>query len=81
MRSTVTLAATALKGWTKQQKWIRVETPTHLVAIGCDRPVEAAAQQAIREMLSWLAERHGWTISEARVFLNLVSDIRPGQIT
>ena len=80
MRSTVTLSATVLKDWTKQQKWIRVETPTHLVAIGCDRPVEAAAHQAIREMLSWLTERHGWTIPEARMFLNLVSDIRPGQI-
>jgi amidase len=80
MRSTITLSATVLKDWTNNQKWIRVETPTQLVTIGCDRPVEDASQAAIREMLGWLTERHGWTIPEARIFLNLVSDLRPGQI-
>jgi acetamidase/formamidase len=79
MRSEVTLSATVLKRWTRSMAWIRVETATHLVSVACDRPLESAQWLAIREMILWLEERHGWTKAEARLFLNLVSDLRPGQ--
>ncbi len=80
MRSETTLTTTVLKNWTRNQQWIRVETPTHLVTIGCDRPAESAQWLAVREMILWLEERYGWTRAEARIMLNLASDLRPGQL-
>jgi acetamidase/formamidase len=79
MRSEVTLSATVLKGWTRTMSWVRVETPTHLVSVACDRPLESAQWLAIREMILWLEERYGWTKVEARRLLGLVCDLRPGQ--
>ena len=80
MRSEVTLSATVLKGWTKNMTWLRVETPAHLVSVACDRPLESAQWLAIREMILWLEERYGWSKAEARLFLSLVSELRPGQV-
>ena len=80
MRSEVALSATVLKGWTKNMTWLRVETPTHLVSVACDRPLESAQWLAIREMILWLEERYDWSKAEARLFLNLVSELRPGQV-
>lgn len=79
MRSEVKLSVRVLKGWTKQQKWLRAETDKELLTIACDRPLESAQWLAIREMISWLAERQGWTKSEAREFLSIASDVKPGQ--
>lgn len=80
MRSLVTLRAQVLKDWTKNMQWPRLETPDHLVTIGCDRPLESAQWLAIREMILWLEERFGWTKAQARLFINLASDLRPGQV-
>ncbi len=79
MRSDVKLSVRVLKNWTKQQKWLRAETDEELVTIACDRPLESAQWLAIREMISWLEERQGWTKSEAREFLSIASDVKPGQ--
>jgi amidase len=79
MRSEVTLAVDVLKGWTRNQTWLRIETATHLVSVACDRPLESAQWLAIREMILWLEERHGWTKAEARKFLGFIGDVRPGQ--
>lgn len=79
MRSVVTLSATVLKGWTRNMSWFRIETPTHLVSVALDRPLESAQWLAIREMILWLEERYGWTKAEARLLLGLNCDVRPGQ--
>lgn len=80
MRSVVTLSVDVLKGWTAAQACPRIETATHLVTVGVGSPAESAQWQAIREMLTWLGERQGWTVEEARRFLGLVCDLRPGQL-
>ena len=59
--------------------WFRIETPTHLVSVALDRPLESAQWLAIREMILWLEERYGWTKAEARLLLGLNCDVRPGQ--
>jgi acetamidase/formamidase len=80
MRSVVTLSVRVRKGWTKSQACPRVETPTGLLTIGIGSPAETAQWQAIREMIVWLEERHGWTKEDARRLLALTGDVRPGQM-
>lgn len=80
MRSEVTLSVDILQNWSTTQNGIRIETPTHLVTVGADRPAESAQWIALREMILWLGERYGWTKKEARSFINLVGDLRPGQM-
>jgi amidase len=80
MRAEVTLSATVLKGWSRSMNGVRIETPTHLVTVGCDRPAESAQWLAIREMIVWLTERYGWTKDDARMLLGLTGDLRPGQM-
>lgn len=58
----------------------RVETAEYLVTVGIGSPAETAQWQAVREMILWLEERYGWTKADARLFLTLVGDLRPGQV-
>ncbi|MFO0878299.1 MAG: acetamidase/formamidase family protein [Gemmataceae bacterium] len=80
MRSVVRLSVQLLRGWTKSQSCPRLETPTHLGVIGIGSPAEAAQWQAIRELITWLTERHGWTRDDARHLLALTCHLRPGQM-
>lgn len=80
MRSLVTASVRVLKTWTKHYHWPRIETPTHLVTIGAASPAEAAQWIAIREMMLWLEERHGWSKDDARRLLAMTCDLRPGQV-
>ena len=50
------------------------------VTVGAATPAEYAQWQAIREMIVWLEERCGWSKADARLFLALVGDLRPGQM-
>ena len=79
MRSEVTLTPSVLKNWSANQQWIRVETPTHLVTIAADRPLEAAQWLCIREMMRWLEERYALSPRESRIMITLCGDLRPGQ--
>ncbi len=80
MRSLVTLSVEVRKGWQLGQGCPRVETATHLVTVGIGSPAESAQWQAIREMILWLQERHGWSKDDARMLLALTGDVRPGQM-
>ncbi len=80
MRSLVTVSVRVLKGWTRHAIWPRIETPTHLVTVGAASPAESAQWIAIRQMILWLEERHGWTKEDARRLLALTCDLRPGQV-
>jgi acetamidase/formamidase len=80
MRATVTASVQLLKGRPLPGPGVRIETSTHLVAVGADRPAESAQWLAIRAMIEWLCERHLWSRDDARRFLTLASDVRPGQM-
>jgi amidase len=80
MRALITLSVRVLRGWTRNQVWPRIETPTHLATVGAGSPAESAQWLAIREMILWLEERHGWTKDDARMLLALTGDLRPGQM-
>lgn len=80
MRSLVRLSVRVQEDGPKAQTCPRVETASHLVTIGVGSPAEVAQWQAIREMIVWLEERHGWSKDDARMLLALTGDVRPGQM-
>jgi amidase len=80
MRSLIRLSVEVRKGWQMGQSCVRIETMTHLVTVGVGSPSEAAQWQAIRDMIVWLEERHGWSKDDARTLLALTGDVRPGQM-
>lgn len=49
----------------------RVETPERLVALGIDKPLEAAAHAAIRHLMGWLVEEFGYTRRDAYLTVGL----------
>lgn len=54
----------------------RVETPTHVVQLCSDRPVEAAIEQAFRWALAWLVEAYDVSARDAYVLLGIHPDVR-----
>jgi len=80
MRAVLRVAVDVIPGGRRSRYGVRIETPTHLVTVGADRPAESAQWLAIREMILWLEERYGWTKEDARKLLTLTGDLRPGQI-
>lgn len=54
----------------------RVETPDGIVALGIDKPLEAAAHAAVRHLLDWLVEQFGYTGREAYLTVGLNPDFR-----
>jgi acetamidase/formamidase len=80
MRSLVRLSVRVRNTPLRDQGCPRIETPTHLVTVGVGSPAETAQWQAIREMILWLGDRHGWSRDDARKLLALTGDVRPGQM-
>jgi acetamidase/formamidase len=80
MRAELTLSVDLLKSGAREQHWPRVETADALITVGGGCPAEIAHEHSIREMIRWLSDRQGWTKTEARMFLALVGDARPGQL-
>lgn len=80
MRSVVTLSVELVRGRMRNLSSPRIETATHLVTMGAASPAEAAQWTAIRDMILWLEERYGWSKDDARKFLALTGDLRPGQM-
>jgi amidase len=54
----------------------RVETREAIVALGIDKPLEAAAHAAVRHLLDWLVADHGYSPREAYVTVGLNPDFR-----
>lgn len=80
MRSDVTLSCEVISGRSTASKWIRIETPTHLVAVAVGRPLEEAAWEAFRELIGWVTELTGMTLQEAYVAIGVGGHARPGQL-
>ena len=54
----------------------RVETAELLIALGIDKPLEAAAHGAIRHLMTWLVEEHGFSRRDAYLTVGLNPDFR-----
>lgn len=54
----------------------RVETPTHVIQLCSDRPVEAAIEQAFRWVLAWLTADYALSARDAYVLLGIHPDVR-----
>lgn len=54
----------------------RVETPESIVALGIDKPLEAAAHAAARHLMDWLVEDFGYSRREAYLTVGLNPDFR-----
>ncbi|MCB0488185.1 MAG: acetamidase/formamidase family protein [Cyclobacteriaceae bacterium] len=83
----ITAIETSLKGTLqfvlhkgKSLKWPRAETPTHIIAMGCDRDLNAATHIAVREMISYLMEEKKLSQSEAYMLCSLVVDVNITQL-
>jgi amidase len=68
-RAEVVLSVTAADGELLPAP--RVETPERLVALGIDKPLEAAAYAAIRHLMGWLVEEHAYDRREAYLTVGL----------
>jgi len=60
--------------------WPRIETATHIATLGCARPLEDAMRIAFEQMVYWLADEHGFTETEAYLFLAQVAEARCTQM-
>ena len=58
----------------------RAITPTHYIAMGMNLDLDDAAQQALRNMITWLVELKSWQPEEAYVFCSLACDLHVTQL-
>lgn len=64
----------------RRMTWPRIETPTHIVTMGCARPLDDALRLAFQEMIYWLADEHGFSEQEAYLLLGQVAEARCTQM-
>jgi acetamidase/formamidase len=62
-------------GW----KMPRAETPTHLIAFGLDVSLDAAARQALKEMIDWIVAMTGIHKDEAYALCSFAGDLHVTQ--
>ncbi|MEQ8849970.1 acetamidase/formamidase family protein [Botrimarina sp.] len=58
----------------------RITTDTHLMALGCARPLEDAARMAARELVRWLADEADLDPLDAYELVGLVGELRVGAL-
>jgi acetamidase/formamidase len=61
-------------------RWPRLETESHIGAVGCARPLEDAFRIAVRELVAWMQADYGMTLEEAVLLLGQVAEARATQI-
>jgi len=59
----------------KSLKWPRAETSTHVIAMGCDRDLNAATHIAVREMINYLMEEKHMTKADAYMLCSVAADV------
>jgi acetamidase/formamidase len=59
--------------------WPRIETDSHLIAIGCTRPLDDAFRIAVEEMVHWLVADYNITQPEALMLLGQIAEARATQ--
>ena len=83
----ITAIETSLKGLLqfvvhkgKTLHWPRGETPTHIIAMGCDRDLTAATRIAVKEMIRYLMEEKKLTQVEAYMLCSMAVDVNITQL-
>lgn len=61
-------------------RWPRVETPTHLIAMGMHEDLDEAAKAAGRELIDWLVEARGLTRDDAYMLASAAADFHVTQV-
>jgi acetamidase/formamidase len=56
------------------------ETPTHLIAMGMDPDLDAAARSALRRMVDWVVRETGLSRNRAFMLMSLVADVHVTQL-
>ncbi|PIE34170.1 acetamidase [candidate division KSB3 bacterium] len=56
--------------------WPRIESPEHLITVGCEKPAEDAFRIALQEMLKWMSEGYGFSETEAFLLLGQILHAR-----
>lgn len=83
----ITAIETSLKGTLqfivhkgKSLKWPRAETPTHIIAMGCDRDLNAATHVAVREMIKYLMDEKKLSQADAYMLCSVAVDVNITQL-
>lgn len=57
----------------------RAETASHLITMGFDPTLDRAMEIALKQMIAWLGERHGFSAEDAYSLCSLIADFRVTQ--
>jgi amidase len=79
IRSDVTISCHVIKGRSPVMTWPRIETPTHLVTVAVDKPLEEALRAALRDLIRWVVELTGMSTRDAYALIGTAGQARPGQ--
>ena len=61
-------------------RWPRFDDGEHIGTVACGRPLEDAFRLAVRELATWLADDHGFSVADAVLLLGQVAEARCTQL-
>ncbi len=64
----------------KSLNWPRAETKTHIITMGCDRDLNAAAHIAVREMIQYLIDEKHMSKADAYMLCSVAVDVNITQL-
>ena len=64
----------------KSLNWPRAETKTHIITMGCDRDLNAAAHIAVREMIQYLMDERHMSKADAYMLCSVAVDVNITQL-
>ena len=64
----------------KSIQWPRAESATHIITMGCDRDLNAAAHIAVREMIKYLMEEKKLSQADAYMLCSIAVDVNITQL-
>ncbi len=64
----------------KSLHWPRAETKTHIIAMGCDRDLNAATHIAVREMIQYLMDEKHLSKADAYMLCSVAVDVNITQL-
>lgn len=73
-QSTVRLKLNLIKN--KSIPYMRIEKPDSIIAIKADRPLEVAVETAVRHLMAWLIDEHGYSPTDAYCLMSTCPDFR-----
>ena len=73
-KATVRVRLDLIKG--RRVPWLRIETPSAIVATYASRPLEAAVEAATVHLIDWLVTEHAFTPTDAYCLVSTCPDFR-----